>query len=80
MPSGQGLAFLTFTDAINKMPLGPLWSVVFFLMLITIGIDTEFGMLEGVVTPLIDMNLTPKWTKEKISGVAALEHIPSYSD
>ena len=68
VPSGQGLAFLTFTEAITKMHLGPVWSVIFFLMLITIGIDTEFGMLEGVVTPVIDMKLLPKWKKEHISG------------
>ena len=41
---------------------------MFFLMLITVGIDTEFGMLEGVVTPIIDQKLFPKLKKEYISG------------
>lgn len=51
------------------MPFASLWSVMFFLMLITVGIDTEFGMLEGVVTPIIDQKLFPKLKKEYISGI-----------
>lgn len=68
VPGGQGLAFIVFTETINKLPFASLWSVMFFLMLITVGIDTEFGMLEGVVTPVIDQNLFPKLKKEYISG------------
>ncbi|XP_078365123.1 sodium- and chloride-dependent transporter XTRP3A-like [Oculina patagonica] len=72
IPSGQGLAFIIFTDAINKMPFAPIWAVMFFLMLITVGIDTEFGMLEGVVTPVIDLKLFPKLKKEYLSGIICL--------
>ena len=50
------------------MPFAQLWAVMFFLMLITVGLDTEFGMLEGVVTPVVDMKLFPKLKKEYISG------------
>jgi len=72
IPAGQGLAFIVFTEAINKMPFASVWSVMFFLMLITVGIDTEFGMLEGVVTPVIDQKLFPKLRKEYISGIVCL--------
>ncbi|XP_073234250.1 sodium-dependent neutral amino acid transporter B(0)AT3-like isoform X2 [Porites lutea] len=72
VPGGQGLAFIVFTETINKLPFASLWSVMFFLMLITVGIDTEFGMLEGVVTPVIDQNLFPKLKKEYISGIICL--------
>ncbi|XP_068694110.1 sodium- and chloride-dependent transporter XTRP3A-like isoform X1 [Montipora foliosa] len=71
-PAGTGLAFIVFTEAINKMQFASLWSVMFFLMLITVGIDTEFGMLEGVVTPVIDQKLFPKLKKEYISGLLCL--------
>jgi len=54
------------------MPLAPIWAVMFFLMLITVGIDTEFGMLEGVVTPVIDLKLFPKLKKEYLSGTVKL--------
>lgn len=47
---------------------------MFFLMLITVGIDTEFGMLEGVVTPVIDQKLFPKLKKEYISGMGMCLH------
>lgn len=72
VPSGQGLAFIIFTDVINKMPFAPIWAVMFFLMLITVGMDTEFGMLEGVVTPVIDLKLFPKLKKEYLSGIICL--------
>ena len=41
---------------------------MFFLMLVLVGIDTEFGMLEGVVTPIIDMKIFPNVRKELLSG------------
>lgn len=68
MSSGSGLAFIVFTDVITKMPYAPIWAVMFFLMLISVGIDTQFGMLEGVVTPVYDMKIFPNWKKKHISG------------
>jgi SNF family Na+-dependent transporter len=68
MSSGIGLAFIVFTDVITKMPYAPIWAVMFFLMLIFVGIDTQFGMLEGVVTPISDMRILPTWKKKHISG------------
>ena len=65
---GRALAFLVFTETINKLPYPALWSVMFFFMLVMVGIDTEFGMMEGVVTPLIDMKLFPNVRKEVLSG------------
>lgn len=59
------------------MPFASVWSVMFFLMLITVGIDTEFGMLEGVVTPVIDQKLFPKLRKEYISGKGIFAFVKS---
>ncbi|KAL0167191.1 hypothetical protein M9458_039035, partial [Cirrhinus mrigala] len=57
---GTGLAFIVFTEAITKMPISPLWSVLFFIMLFCLGLSTMFGNIEGVVVSLQDLNLLPK--------------------
>lgn len=70
--SGTGLAFIIFTEAINQFPGAQLWAVLFFLMLFTLGIDSQFGTLEGVVTSLVDMKLFPNLPKEWIVGALCL--------
>lgn len=67
-PAQTGLAFITFTEAMNTMPDAQLWSILFFLMLITLGIDTQFGMLEGVVTPILDAKWFPNLRIEVLTG------------
>jgi len=54
---GTGLAFVVFTEAIINMPGSPFWSVLFFLMLLSLGLGTMFGTVEGVATPLFDLGL-----------------------
>ncbi|KPI97171.1 Sodium-dependent neutral amino acid transporter B(0)AT2 [Papilio xuthus] len=66
--SGTGLAFIIFTEAINQFPGAQFWSVLFFLMLFTLGIDSQFGTLEGVVTSIVDMKLFPNLRKEYLTG------------
>lgn len=66
---GTGLAFIVFTEAIIKMPISPMWAVLFFIMLFCLGLSTMFGNIEGVVAPLQDLNLLPKsWPKEVFCG------------
>lgn len=67
---GTGLAFIVFTEAITKMPVSPLWSVLFFIMLFCLGLSSMFGNMEGVTVPLQDLNLMPKkWPKELMTGM-----------
>ncbi|XP_045127643.1 sodium-dependent neutral amino acid transporter B(0)AT3-like isoform X1 [Portunus trituberculatus] len=68
--SGTGLAFIVFTEAINQFPWAPFWSVLFFLMLFTLGIDSEFGTLEGVITSVVDLKVFPNLRKEFLTALA----------
>ncbi|XP_056154177.1 sodium-dependent neutral amino acid transporter B(0)AT1-like [Lampris incognitus] len=70
---GTGLAFIVFTEAITKMPVSPLWSILFFIMLLCLGLSTMFGNIEGVVVPLRDLNIFPrKWPPAVLTGITCV--------
>uniref|UniRef100_A0A8C6VW69 Transporter n=1 Tax=Nothobranchius furzeri TaxID=105023 RepID=A0A8C6VW69_NOTFU len=70
---GTGLAFIVFTEAITKMPGSPIWSVLFFIMLLCLGLSTLFGNIEGVVVPLKDLHVFPKkWPHEALTGLTCI--------
>ncbi|CAK6962513.1 sodium- and chloride-dependent GABA transporter 2-like [Scomber scombrus] len=53
--SGPGLAFIVYPKAIAMMPLPQLWAVCFFLMIIMLGLDTQFVSLEALMTSVTDL-------------------------
>ncbi|XP_067439597.1 sodium- and chloride-dependent GABA transporter 2-like isoform X1 [Thunnus thynnus] len=53
--SGPGLAFIAYPRAVAMMPLPQLWAVCFFLMIIMLGLDTQFVSLEALMTSVTDL-------------------------
>ncbi|XP_031644960.1 sodium-dependent neutral amino acid transporter B(0)AT3 isoform X2 [Oncorhynchus kisutch] len=77
--SGTGLAFIVFTEAVISMPGSQVWAVLFFIMLFSLGLSSMFGNLEGILTPLHDLKLVPKWMpNELFTGNYWLEIFNSY--
>ncbi|XP_031644961.1 sodium-dependent neutral amino acid transporter B(0)AT1 isoform X3 [Oncorhynchus kisutch] len=64
--SGTGLAFIVFTEAVISMPGSQVWAVLFFIMLFSLGLSSMFGNLEGILTPLHDLKLVPKWMPNEL--------------
>ncbi|XP_029309237.1 sodium- and chloride-dependent GABA transporter 2-like [Cottoperca gobio] len=53
--SGPGLAFIAYPQAVSMMPLPQLWAAFFFIMLLFLGLDSEFVCLESLVTSISDI-------------------------
>ncbi len=52
--SGPGLAFVAYPHIITSLPAAPVFGVLFFLMLLTLAIDSAFSLVEGVTSSLKD--------------------------
>ncbi|XP_078480175.1 sodium- and chloride-dependent betaine transporter-like, partial [Lampetra planeri] len=53
--SGPGLAFIVYPRAVAMMPMPQLWSVCFFIMIILLGLDSQFVGLECLMTSVSDL-------------------------
>lgn len=51
---GPGLVYIVYPQAFANMPVPQLWSVLFFFMLLCLGLDSEFAMVEVLVTSILD--------------------------
>ena len=51
---GPGLVFIVYPAAIATMPGSMFWALIFFMMLLTLGLDSSFGGSEAIITALSD--------------------------
>lgn len=70
--TGPGLAFVAYPEALALLPGSFIWSILFFLMLFTLGIDTLFGNLEGITTAVLDEFPALRQPRRKAMFLAAL--------
>ncbi|XP_070552981.1 sodium- and chloride-dependent glycine transporter 1-like [Ptychodera flava] len=52
--SGVGLTFIAYPEALSRLPLSPLWSILFFTMLIYLGVGSLVVIVETVITSIRD--------------------------
>lgn len=65
---GTGLAFIVFTQAIVELPGAPFWAILFFTMLLSLGLGSQIGILEGMLCTLFDIDIVKRLRKQYVTG------------
>ena len=65
VPEGTvGLSFIVFPYGLTQLPAGAFFSTVFFLALLTLGIDSAFSIVEACLTSVCDSK--PAWARRYV--------------
>ncbi|MBD3420325.1 MAG: sodium-dependent transporter [Chitinivibrionales bacterium] len=74
--SGPGLAFAVYPYALSQLPAGAAaFSAIFFMALLTLGIDSAFSIVEAVQSSINDNAVGSwrrSWTLPSICGIGAI--------
>ncbi len=60
-PEGPGLAFVAFPYALAQLPGAAWWSLIFFFVLINLGINSAFSITESFLAGIVDKTGWPRW-------------------
>ncbi|CAF1327089.1 unnamed protein product [Adineta ricciae] len=74
---GSELVFIVYPHTIALMNWSTIWAILFFFMVITLGIDSTFGGLESIITGLCDEfpNLFGRHRSLFVLGVLAISYL-----
>jgi len=67
--SGTGLAFVAYPDLVTRFAGAPFWSVLFFAMLFTLGLDSQFAIVETILSGIMDFEPRLRTKKTYIVGI-----------
>lgn len=56
----------------TTLPISPLWSILFFLMIITLGLDSVFATMETLITGIADFYPKSRKYKTLLLGVTCV--------
>ncbi|XP_046546541.1 sodium- and chloride-dependent glycine transporter 2-like [Haliotis rubra] len=70
--SGPGIGFIVYPEAVALLPVSQLWSVLFFLVVLMMGIDSMFGNIEAALGCIEDILPSRFHTKHLQTILAAL--------
>ena len=69
---GTGFAFIVMADVFTKIPGAPFWSALFFMMLLSLGLGSQIGIMEGVMSTLFDQPSLKHIKKPVLVGFVAI--------
>ena len=69
---GTGLAFIAYPDLVTRLPWSPFWAILFFSMLFTLGLDSQFAITETVLTGIMDFKPELRKKKTMIVGIICI--------
>jgi len=62
---GLELAFVAYPALLTQLPGSNFWAVLFFVMLVTVGIDSMFGNVDTVITIIYGMVRKYEWVPSR---------------
>lgn len=69
---GPGLIFIVLPEAITHMPGATFWAVVFFIFIFLVGVDSQFGMFETVLSAMFDQFPSLRRQKILVTGLMSI--------